>query len=475
MSERAQIAIALIDHAPFNPRKISQDDPRTIELAASIKAVGLINPISVRPVRDRYQVIAGARRLEAAAMAGLSSIDVTIHELNDHEALKITVTENLQRADLKPVEEGRGIAALLESGRTVEEIALDIGKSQTWVRRRARLATLTEDWQHKLEDVLAHFTAADLILVAQFPPNTQNNILDRVLQSGPDWINHRRLKSIISEVMSYIAESPWKGKGCHTCEKRSDMDPDLFAGVEGYSNGKPSNDARCLDPECWAKKCNDFQQGLIKKIKKEIGREPVLVGHPNQNEDAVPEWRIDKCAKEHPLAVPATMIEGETAGEVFYIIDPKKPDEQPDREPVVIEPSLEQHRRLHMYSELAKWISDREDTPPGLMDPMTLLRAVATVGLCAVPGYEPEAKIEFFKNKNDSGVINEVWKELKGTIGDEFIDRQITSINDNEEAEEWNLFKLAIEICGLELQDFIDAAHKAFPDPKKSKKKGGSK
>src|SRR5277367_4627144 len=130
-----------------NPRRMFSDTDLD-ELAASLRARGIIQPIVARPVRgstDHYEIIAGERRWRAAQRAGLHEVPVVIIEATDAEALQLAIIENVQRADLNPLEEADGYRALMdEFGNSQEDIAKFIGKSRSHVANTLRLLKLPD-------------------------------------------------------------------------------------------------------------------------------------------------------------------------------------------------------------------------------------------------------------------------------------------------------------------------------------------
>lgn len=114
-------------------------------LSDSIVKYGVISPITVRRVGERYVIIAGERRWRAARMAGLSEIPVIIISADDKKAAEIALVENIQRSDLNPVEEAQAYAALIDQyGLTQEEVAEQIGKSRSSVTNSLRLLDLSD-------------------------------------------------------------------------------------------------------------------------------------------------------------------------------------------------------------------------------------------------------------------------------------------------------------------------------------------
>ena len=129
---------------PYQPRK-QFGNTSLDELSASIKQYGVMQPITVREITyDKYEVIAGERRLRASRMAGLSQIPTIIVEADDNKAAILALLENLQREDLSYMEEAEGYCNLIkEHGFTQEELAQKIGKSQSTIANKIRLLKLS--------------------------------------------------------------------------------------------------------------------------------------------------------------------------------------------------------------------------------------------------------------------------------------------------------------------------------------------
>src|SRR5271166_6278291 len=130
-----------------NPRRVFSNTELD-ELVASLRERGIIQPIVARQLRgagDSYEIIAGERRWRAAQRAGLHEVPVVIIEATDAEALQLAIIENVQRADLNPLEEAEGYRALIEEfGNSQDEIAKIVGKSRSHVANTLRLLKLPE-------------------------------------------------------------------------------------------------------------------------------------------------------------------------------------------------------------------------------------------------------------------------------------------------------------------------------------------
>lgn len=154
MNERQEVVFLHLDDIipnRFQPREVF-DEKALKELAVSIKEHGVIHPIIVRKINDsKYEIIAGERRYKAAALAGLTSIPAIIRNLDDQEAAKVALLENLQRRNLNPIEEARTYQKIIELDQmTQEELAKTMGKSQSAVANKLRLLALSEEVQKSL-------------------------------------------------------------------------------------------------------------------------------------------------------------------------------------------------------------------------------------------------------------------------------------------------------------------------------------
>ncbi len=146
-----QLGIDLIRRGRYQPRR-NFDEEKLRELADSITAQGVIQPIVVRPVNDHYEIIAGERRWRAAQLAGLDEIPVVIRDADDQSAMAMALIENIQRDDLNPLEEAGALQRLLdEFSLTHQQIAQAVGKSRTTATNLLRLVELATDAKQLLE------------------------------------------------------------------------------------------------------------------------------------------------------------------------------------------------------------------------------------------------------------------------------------------------------------------------------------
>lgn len=145
-----EVPVGLIAPNPHQPR-MQFDEAKLQELADSIRAHGILQPILVRKVRDGYQLIAGERRLRGAQRAGLKKIPALLISLSEEELLEVALIENLQRDDLNPIEEARAYESLTRQfGFNHEEIAKRVGKDRTTIVNSLRLLRLPPEIQSDL-------------------------------------------------------------------------------------------------------------------------------------------------------------------------------------------------------------------------------------------------------------------------------------------------------------------------------------
>ena len=140
-----QAPVASLDPNPFQPRS-AIDPERLAELAASIRASGIVQPILVRRRGERYQIIAGERRWRAAQALGLASVPVTLRDVPDEQLLELALVENVQREELTALEEAQAFERMQsELGLTQEEIARRVGRDRTTITNTLRLLRLPRE------------------------------------------------------------------------------------------------------------------------------------------------------------------------------------------------------------------------------------------------------------------------------------------------------------------------------------------
>ncbi len=166
----------------FQPREVF-DEKALKELAVSIKEHGVIQPIIVRNVNGKYEIIAGERRYKASALAGMTRIPAIIRNLDDKESSKVALLENLQRKNLNPIEEARTYQKILEIDQmTQDELAKTMGKSQSSVANKLRLLSLPDEVQEALlKEQISERHARALLNVTD--SKKQSDLLKKVINT----------------------------------------------------------------------------------------------------------------------------------------------------------------------------------------------------------------------------------------------------------------------------------------------------
>jgi ParB/RepB/Spo0J family partition protein len=251
------LLLADLTPSPTNPRK-HFDATALAELADSIAQQGLAQPILVRPILDtgRYEIVAGERRYRASSLAGLSTIIAVVRNLSDLEALELQVIENLQRADLHPMEEAQGYAQLMQAHNfTADQLADKVGKSKSYIYNRLKLLDLAPAGQEAF--YAGKLTPATALLVARIPvPELQARVVAEITSSGnynqevmtaKQAAHHIHLKYMLQ-----LKQAPFKtgdatlvpaAGACGACPKRTGNQPLLFEDIESLDT--------CTDPDCF--------------------------------------------------------------------------------------------------------------------------------------------------------------------------------------------------------------------------------
>jgi ParB family transcriptional regulator, chromosome partitioning protein len=145
--KQSQVPVEVIDQNPYQPRKAFDSD-ELASLSASIRTHGVLQPLVVRQIGQRYQLVAGERRLRAAREAGLSSVPVTVVDFNDQQILEAALVENIQRSDLNPIEKAQGFKEYLTRYRmTHEQLAARLGLGRATITNLVALLELPAELQ----------------------------------------------------------------------------------------------------------------------------------------------------------------------------------------------------------------------------------------------------------------------------------------------------------------------------------------
>ena len=306
------LAIDTIHESTTNPRR-TFDEGKLRELAESIKHNGLIQPITVRPNNEGFEIVAGARRFRAAQIAELFSIPARIVEIDDAQALEWQLVENSQRVDVHPYEEAQGFQRLLDiPGYDVAALVEKSGKSASHIYARLSLLQLIPTVAEAFTQ--ERITASHSNLIARLPQDVQANAYEQCWRKDwqdkePHLLPAKHLAAWIqANLYLSLADAPFDREdstlnptagACVTCPRRSGHNTSLFCDVQGD---------QCLDSSCYHSKVEVF-------LDREIAAHPGLVQIENG-------WRNPK--EQRPGAVQRGHIR-----EIEAVID------NPDAEPVM--------------------------------------------------------------------------------------------------------------------------------------------
>ncbi len=289
-SQILQVPIEDIIPNRFQPR-LNFDDSSLQELAASIKQHGIIQPLVLRKTGDKYEIIAGERRYKASQIAGLASVPAIITQMDDKKSAEVAIVENIQRRDLSSIEEARSYKALLDKGYlTQEDLAKQMGISQSQISNKLRLLTLTEEVQQALmEGKISERHARSLLQVTD--PEEQKKWLEKIIterltvrdlekkikgkeDNNQPIINiNPNIEDIVKNAHDIVNSSITKQTESATPEEK--MENKFFNPLESVSvnmnlNDTPGEEVELLDFELPSNIIRDDKNELIIKIKNYI-------------------------------------------------------------------------------------------------------------------------------------------------------------------------------------------------------------
>ena len=282
-TEYRDLPLSLLNESKSNPRKLF-DEAALQELAGSIRSQGVLSPLLVRPLTENgFEIVFGARRYRAAQLAEQETLPVRIKHMTDAEVIEAQLVENLIRAEIHPMEEAEGFAALLrleEPKYTVEQIAARVGKSPSFITQRLKLIDL-------VPPVVDAFYANEIgvghaLLLAKLPADHQQQALSacfKEVYNGSQkpariLLPVRNLQFWIeSNVLLILKDAPFDKRdaqlvstagSCADCPKRTGHNKLLF----GDDLGRQGD--RCTDPGC-------YQSKLSAHVAKTVAAKPEIV------------------------------------------------------------------------------------------------------------------------------------------------------------------------------------------------------
>ena len=268
------LSLTQIHESPTNPRR-TFEPTKLAELAESLRIHGLVQPITVRPDDEGFEIVAGARRFRAAQLAGLTELEAIVRDLTDAETLEVQIIENSQRQDVHPYEEAAGYQRLLDlPGYDVAALASKCGKSLSHVYARLTLLQLIPDvaeaFQHE------RISASHANLLARLTPEQQAEAFQQCWRKDyqdkePHLLPAKHLSAWIQDNLYLpLGEAPFSTEdptlnaeagACVTCPRRSGFNTQLFADVQGD---------QCFDAPC-------YQSKVTAMLDREIAAHPEFV------------------------------------------------------------------------------------------------------------------------------------------------------------------------------------------------------
>jgi ParB family chromosome partitioning protein len=375
------LALTQIHESTTNPRR-TFEPTKLAELADSIRIHGLIQPITVRPIGDEFEIVAGARRFRAAQLAGLAALEAIVRNLTDSETLEVQIIENSQRQDVHPYEEAAGYQRLLDlPGYDVAALASKCGKSLSHVYARLTLLQLTpevaEAFQHE------RISASHANLLARLTPEQQAEAFKVCWRKDyqdkePHLLPAKHLATWIqSNLYLPLDEAPFSTEdltlnaeagACVTCPRRSGYNTQLFADVQGD---------QCFDAPC-------YQSKVTAMLDRQIASHPEFVQietswrNPKEQRPGILQTHQYRALEtpENPDADPpcdhsrtALIVYGRGVGKTFPVCtdrecpihDPRQAAYRKDNPAPVIEPPTEEESEEEAAERKAEYDQRQAD------------------------------------------------------------------------------------------------------------------
>lgn len=299
MAEIKNLPVSLIQTSPRNPRK-TFDEAKLEELAQNIKEQGLLQPITVRVIKEgdsvidedtgevinsesQYEIVCGERRFRAWNMLAKKSdkyneIPCIVREMIDEQAFDAMITENLQRQDVDPVEEAIAFSLLLENGNSVDDIALRFGKSTRFVQDRVKLKGLIPELIEMLREDLIPISGA--MLLAKLDVDAQKEFYNEEV-NGEDGVTLSDIKDYIDDLFCVIDKAQFFSEdnfsdsipSCSGCINNTANHGCLFYEMKG-------KEQKCINRECFSRKQQEYVKYRVMKESENLVKkgEPLTFG-----------------------------------------------------------------------------------------------------------------------------------------------------------------------------------------------------
>lgn len=337
----------------YQTRRFDFDDSKDtvlLGMGESIKVDGVIEPVVARNHPDKpghLELAAGERRLRASALAGKKTIPCIVRDLDDDALFRVCVVENVQREELRPLEEAAAYKAALDRGWTLEQCSREFGYTARHIALRAQLTKLSPKWTKLIssrESVYSKWPIASLEYIARLAHDTQDALLENYrFRSEESVPTPTQVRNTINSELHIVSLAPWKeddagiGRACAGCPQRTDAQPDLFEGADlawpengaGKKSKRTDPCVRCLNTSCWQEK----EVKLIKRTEAELKKshkEVLFVGNVYSAQKKFQAnmhslYQLTTCKQSAPNAVPAICVNehDHAPGTVLWVEAPK--------------------------------------------------------------------------------------------------------------------------------------------------------
>lgn len=229
----SQLSVDHIQRGKYQPRR-DMDAQALNDLANSIRTQGIIQPLIVRPIGSKFEIVAGERRWRAAQLAGLTEVPVIIRHIPDEAAIAIALIENIQRENLNPIEEALALQRLIEElGMTHQQVAEALGKSRTSVTNLLRLLVLPEEIRTMLERGMLEMGHARTLVT--LPESLQIEAAQAILARD---LSVRETENFVRRLQTPIAKKAQKSLSPDILNLQEDLSRQLKLRVAIQCNAK---------------------------------------------------------------------------------------------------------------------------------------------------------------------------------------------------------------------------------------------
>lgn len=320
------------------------------DLVASIKAHGIINPITVTSdfgMSSKYRIVAGFRRFAAAKKVGLESVPCNIIASDDKNLAEISLSENVTRMDMTPYEECMAVKGLATKKNTPSQIAKRFGRTVRWVLVRKKLADAGEKVMEKVKTGAINLAAAAKL--ADLPDDVFKEVMESANRTD-EWF----IKNTLERYHKDLSKAPFDTACCMKCDKCSACQKDLFE----------EQQAICLDPVCWELKVHDFATAKVQELcdqgkNARIG--DVNHGYINYDDDAydhqIEEYEEERLKQAEEAGIEKRVLVDPSTGETVEYFDERDLPgyaEEPEETDEEREARQEEERRQREFESVKR-------------------------------------------------------------------------------------------------------------------------